>query len=111
MRVVFLAPSYPPEMMQYTRGLAELGHEVWGVGDTPPANLPEQVKRCLHGYLAVPRLLDEDDVQARVIAWLGGKAPDRVLSNWEPLVILAARLRAHYGLAGMSVDTVLGFRD
>jgi len=25
MRVVFLAPSYPPEMIQYTRGLAEVG--------------------------------------------------------------------------------------
>ena len=25
MKVVFLAPSYPPEMQQYTRGLAEVG--------------------------------------------------------------------------------------
>ena len=111
MRVVFLAPSYPPEMIQYTRGLAELGHEVLGVGDTPPDALPERVKRCLSGYLAVPRLLDEDDVMQRVSTWLAGRTVDRVLSNWEPLVILAARLRARWGLPGMSVDTVMGFRD
>ena len=35
MRVVFLAPAYPPEMIQYTRGLAEVGAEVYGVGDSP----------------------------------------------------------------------------
>jgi biotin carboxylase len=111
MRVVFLAPSYPPEMIQYTRGLAELGHEVWGVGDAPQGQLPETVRRSLSAYLQVPRLLDEDDVHARVAAWLGGRTPDRVLSNWEPLVLLAARLREHFGLPGMSVDTVRGFRD
>src|SRR5207248_2013586 len=33
MKVVFLAPAYPPEMIQYTRGLAEVGAEVYGVRD------------------------------------------------------------------------------
>ena len=28
MRVVFLAPTYPPEMIEYTRGLAEVGATV-----------------------------------------------------------------------------------
>lgn len=111
MRVLFLAPSYPPEMIQYTRGLAELGHEVWGVGDTPKDGLPDLVKRSLTAYLSVPRLLDENDVMARVAAWLGRRVPDRIVSNWEPLVLLAARLREHYGLPGMSVDAVNGFRD
>lgn len=111
MRVVFLAPSYPPEMQQYTRGLAELGHEVYGVGDTPKEALPEPVKRHLAAYLQVPRLLDEDDVMERVSKWLGGRTVDRVLANWEPLVILAARLRERWGMPGMSADTVRGFRD
>ena len=111
MRVLFLAPSYPPEMIQYTRGLAELGHEVWGVGDTPKDGLPDLVKRSLTAYLSVPRLLDEGDVMARVAAWLGRRVPDRIVSNWEPLVLLAARLREHYGLPGMSVDAVNAFRD
>jgi biotin carboxylase len=111
MRVVFLAPSYPPEMIQYTRGLAELGHEVYGVGDASKDALPDLVKRSLSAYLQVPRLLDEDDVLQRVSTWLAGRQVDQVLSNWEPLVILAARIRERWGIPGMSVDTVTAFRD
>jgi len=111
MRVLFLAPSFPPEMIEYTRGLAELGHEVYGVGDSPKDALPDRVKASLAAYLQVPRLLDEDDVMAKVCAWLAGRDVDRVLSNWEPLVLLAARLRERWGMPGMSVDAVTGFRD
>ena len=111
MRVVFLAPIYPPEMIEYTRGLAEVGAKVFGVGDTPREALPARVKPYLHDYLQVPRIMAEDDVMDRVTAWLRGKSIDRVLANWEPLVILAARLRERWGMPGMSVDTVTGFRD
>lgn len=108
MRVVFLSPSYPPEMQQYTRGLAEVGAEVLGVGDAP---LARQLRPYLHDYLQVPRIMDEDDVIERVSAWLRGREVDRVLANWEPLVILAARLRERWGVPGMRVETVRGFRD
>ena len=111
MRVVFLAPSYPPEMIQYTRGLAEVGATVYGVGDAPRERLPPVLKPYLHDYLQVPRIMDEDDVMDRVSAWLRGKTIDRVLANWEPLVILAARLRERWGVPGMSSDAVRGFRD
>lgn len=111
MRVVFLAPAYPPEMIQYTRGLAEVGAEVYGVGDTPREALPREVKPHLYDYLQVPRILDEDDVLERVSAWLKGKSIDRALANWEVLVMLAARLRERWGLPGMSPDVVRGFRD
>ena len=111
MRVVFLSPVYPPEMIEYTRGLAEVGAEVYGVGDTPKEALPPRVRPYLHDYLRVPRIMDEEDVMDRVTAWLRGRTVDRVLSNWEPLVILAARLRERWGMPGMSVDTVRGFRD
>jgi biotin carboxylase len=111
MRVVFLAPSFPPEMIQYTRGLAEVGAEVWGVGDTPRQALPREVRPHLHEYLQVPAILDEDDVLERVTAWMRGQEVDRVLANWEVLVMLAARLRERWGLPGMSPDVVRGFRD
>ena len=110
-KVVFLAPHYPPEMQQYTRGLAEVGAEVLGVGDTPAAALPASLKPHLADYLHVPRILDEEDVIARVHAWLRGREVDKVLANWEVLVLTAAKLRARLGLPGMSVDTVEGFRD
>jgi biotin carboxylase len=95
-------------MRQFTRGLAEVGCEVLGVGDgTPDAEL----RRYLSGYLEVPSLLDEEDLIARVHAWLRGRQVDHILANWEPLVMVAARLREKFGLPGMSVDTVRGFRD
>ncbi|MBX7100374.1 MAG: ATP-grasp domain-containing protein [Myxococcaceae bacterium] len=111
MKVVFLAPSYPPEMQQYTRGLAEVGAEVYGVGDTPVGSLPASLKRHLANYLQVPRLMDEDDVVSRVAAWLNGRPVDKVLSNWEVMVLTAAKLRERLGVPGMSYDTVKGFRD
>jgi biotin carboxylase len=111
MDVLFLAPAYPTEMRRFTRGFAEVGARVWGVGDTPASMLPDEVKRCLTGYLHVPRIMDEDDVVRRVEAWLGDRRPDRIESLWEPLVLLAARLRDRLGVPGMSHDVVRGFRD
>ncbi|MBA3456848.1 MAG: ATP-grasp domain-containing protein [Deltaproteobacteria bacterium] len=95
-------------MRQFTRGLAEVGVEVLGVGDGSPDG---ELRRYLSGYLEVPRLLDEDDVIARVHHWLRGHEIDHVLAAWEPLMMTAARLTERLGLPGMSVDTVLGFRD
>ena len=108
MRVVFLSPTYPPEMRQFTRGLAEVGAEVLGVGDGVP---DRELRRHLTDYLQVPSIMDEDDVIARVHAWLRGREVDRVLANWEVMVQTAARLRERLGVPGMSVDTVRGFRD
>jgi biotin carboxylase len=111
MKVVFLAPHYPPEMLQYTRGLAEVGATVFGIGDQPAAALPHELKPYLADYLHVPRIMDEDDVVARAHAWLRGRSVDRILANWEPLVLTAAKMRDRFGVPGMTYDTVQGFRD
>lgn len=111
MHVVLLSPAYPAEMIHFARGLAEVGATVYGVGDTPREELPHEIKPYLYDYLRVPRILDEMDVMDRVSGWLRGRPVERVLTNWEPLVILAARLRERWGLPGMTVDTVRGFRD
>lgn len=111
MNVVFLSPAYPPEMQQFTRGLAEVGASVLGVGDSPKSALPGSLKHHLTDYLEVPRMLDEDDVFDRVSAWLRGRRVDRIEGNWEPVTVLAARLRERFDIDGMSVDTVIGFRD
>jgi biotin carboxylase len=111
MNVVFLACGYPPEMQEYTRGLAEVGASVYGVGDAPLAQLSPSFKQYLTDYLQVPRLLDENDVVERVAAWVRGKAIDRIESNWEVMVLTAARLRERLGVPGMSLDAVRGFRD
>ncbi|MFT6144078.1 MAG: biotin carboxylase [Myxococcota bacterium] len=111
MNVLFLAPNYPSEMQQYTRGLAEVGARVHGIGEAALESFPESLKSHLTSYLQVPRLLDEDDVIKRVHAWTRGHDIARVEGLWEPVVILAARLRERLGVPGMSVDTVRGFRD
>ncbi len=98
-------------MQQYTRGLAQVGATVYGVGDTPVSQLAPSVKHYLTDYLHVPRILDEADVVARVHQWMRGREVDRVLANWEVMVMTAARLRERFGVPGMSVDTVHGFRD
>jgi hypothetical protein len=98
-------------MSKFARGLTEVGATVYGVGDTPRESLPDDVKPYLQDYLTVPRMLDEGDVMHRVSEWLRGRTVDRVLTNWEPLVMLAARLRERWGMPGMSVDTARGFRD
>lgn len=108
MNVVFLSPSYPPEMREYTRGLAEVGARVWGVGDGPP---DPRIRPYLDDYLQVPRILDEEDVIRRVHEWLRGREVDRIEGIWEVLTLTAAKLRDRLGVPGMSADTVLGFRD
>jgi biotin carboxylase len=111
MNVVFLSPGYPPEMTHYTRGLAEVGARVFGVGDSHPQALPKNAREALHDYLQVPRIMDEQDVIRRVSDWLRGRSIDRIEAQWEPLVLLAAKMRETFGVPGMSLDTVRGFRD
>ncbi|MCB9689092.1 MAG: ATP-grasp domain-containing protein [Alphaproteobacteria bacterium] len=98
-------------MSHYVRGLAEVGARVWGVGDSHPQALPDNARQALAGYLQVPRIMDEQDVLARVREWMKGRNIDRIEAQWEPLVLEAARLREAFGIPGMSYDTVLGFRD
>src|SRR5262245_49069707 len=97
-------------MRQYTRGLAEVGARVYGIGDSPERELGD-LRRHLAGYLQVPRILDEDDVLERASEWLRRKTIDRVLANWEILVVLAARMRERWGVPGMTVEITEGFRD
>lgn len=98
-------------MVQYTLGLAKVGAEVYGVGDGSARDFSPALKAALTDYLQVPRIMDEEDTMERVSQWLRGRSVDRVLANWEPLVLLAARMRERWGVPGMSVDAVLGFRD
>ena len=98
-------------MRQYVRGLAEIGARVIGVGDTPRDALSADSRHYLFDYLEVPRLLDEDAVLERVSALLRGQSVDRVLTNWEPLVVLAARMRERWDVPGMRVDVARAFRD
>jgi hypothetical protein len=115
MKVLMFSPGFPAEMPFFTRGLAEAGATVLGVGDQPEGMLPEAAKKALSAYLRVPNLWREEDLIDQVRGWqrtLGkfGRI-DRVECLWEPGMLLAARLREALGLPGMTVEETLPFRD
>ena len=111
MNVVILSPGYPADMPEFTRGLAEAGASVLGVGDQPAGALTPMVKRALSDYLQVRSLWDEPAVIDAMRGWLRGRSLDRVECLWEPGILLAARLREAFGLRGLSVEQAHRFRD
>lgn len=111
MNVLVISPGYPAENPQFTRGLAEVGARVYGIGDQPEAALPPLVKKCLSGYLQVRTLWDEEATVAAVRKWQGMATIHRVECLWEPGMLLAARLREALGVPGLNVEETIPFRN
>ena len=111
MKVLILSPGYPADMPEFTRGLAECGAEVFGVGDQPAAALPDRVKRSLSKYLQVRSLWDPAVVLDEIRRNLAGHSIDRIECLWEPGIMLAAELRQHLGVTGLSIEEAHRFRD
>jgi hypothetical protein len=113
MRVLMISPAFPEDLKLFTRGLAQIGAQVLGVGDQPQAALDPQVAEALAGYLQVSELWNEQRTVDEVAAWLEkhGLGLDRVECLWEPGVVLASRLRERFGLPGLSVRQAHAFRD
>lgn len=111
MNVLMLSPGYPAEMPEFARGLAEVGANVIGVGDQPAGALPETARRALAAYVQVSSLFDETRTVAELRRELAGRRIDRVETLWEPLIVLAARLREAFGAPGLSVARAIAFRD
>lgn len=111
MNVLLLSPGYPNDMPEFTRGLAEAGARVFGVGDTPQESLPPLVRRCLDQYVPVPSLWDDEAVIGTLRHRLRGQRIDRIECLWEPGIMLAARLRQVFGVPGLDVLQARRFRD
>jgi hypothetical protein len=111
MNVLLLSPGYPADMPEFTRGLAEAGARVYGVGDSPVAGLPSMVRKCLDEYIPVRSLWDEDAVIASLRDRLRGRSLDRIECLWEPAIMLAARLREAFGVPGLNTGQAQLFRD
>ncbi len=108
MNVLFLAPNYPPEMQDFTRGLAEVGADVCGLGDSGMDGLPPKVRRSLAAYRQVS-LFDRAAVVEAARSF--GVRFDRIECLWEPFIELAGHLREVFGIPGMNEDVCRGFRD
>lgn len=111
MNVLILSPAYPADMPEFTRGLSEAGATVVGVGDSPTGSLPDMVRNHLSRYIEVPSLWDANSVASAVGDALRGQSLDRIECLWEPGVMLAAELREHFGVPGMSVEHAHLYRD
>ncbi len=111
MNVLIISPGYPADMPEFTRGLAEAGATVVGVGDSPAGALPELVKRHLSRYVEVRSLWDAAAVAQDLRGALQGVELDRIECLWEPGIGLAAQLREVFRIPGQSVEQARTFRD
>ena len=111
MRVLMISPGFPNEMPLFTRGLADIGAQVYGLGDQALAAMDPSAARCLSDYLQVRNLWKEDEVVAEVARWLGPRSVDRVEVLWEPGMMLAAKLREKLGVPGLRSEATVAFRD
>ena len=111
MNVLIISPGYPADMPEFTRGLAETGARVFGVGDQGADNLPMLVRRCLSEYVQVRSLWDSQQVIAALHHQLRGHSLDRIECLWEPGIMLAAELRQHFGVDGLTIEQAHRFRD
>ncbi len=98
-------------MPEFSRGLAECGARVFGVGDQPVTSLPELVRRSLSEYVQVTSLWDSARVIGELHETLRGQQLDRIECLWEPGIMLAAELREHFGVDGLGVEHARLFRD
>lgn len=110
MNIVMLSPGFPFEQAYFTRALAQTGARVIGIGDQPAHALPQEARDALAHYEHVS-LGDEDAVLAALTGLARHVRIDKVECLWEPYVVLAARIREHLGLSGMSVAQAVPFRD
>ncbi len=111
MNILMISPGFPAEMQYFTRGLADVGATVIGLGDQPKAGLPEVARASVAEHLQVRSLADEAAVMRQVDAFARRRRIDRVECLWEPYMILAARLREMLELPGPTVEQTLPFRD
>ena len=111
MNIMIISPGYPADMPEFTRGLAESGARVIGLGDQPRGALPELAQRSLDAYVQVPSLWQSQDVAAELRRRLHGQTLDRIECLWEPGIMLAAELREHFGVHGLGVEQAHRFRD
>ncbi len=109
--VLMLSPGFPAEMPHFTRGLAEVGARVIGIGDQPEASVPEHGRRHLSAYVRADSFADEAGMVATAKQIASRVTIDRVECLWEPLMVAAARMREELGLPGMTVTETIPFRD
>lgn len=111
MNVLMFSPGFPREMRYFTRGLADNGARVIGLGDQPQSQMEEPARSAVSMHVQIRSWRDEEAVLAKVADVARQVRIDRVECLWEPYMVLAARVREMLGLPGMTVDQTVPLRD
>ena len=109
--VLIISPGYPTDMPEFTRGLAESGARVIGVGDQGVGALPELVRNSVSDYIQVASLWNSEQVASELRHRFRGQSLDRIECLWEPGIMLAAELRQQFGVEGLTIEQAHRFRD
>lgn len=101
MHVVMLGPV---SEYKFLRALAKTGVQITGLGMTPKASLPGNVKQLLDAYVQVSSLYSESIV-ARAVAYIHKqKHVDQIINTSELMVLPAARAREACGIPGVTYE-------
>ncbi len=111
MNIVFVEPAFPRNQRRFVAALAGVGATVIGVGESPEAELGDELRGQLRGYYQVANVTDVHQLDAAV-GWAQGQMwIDRLESTVESHQMAAAQVRQGRGIPGTTVRTTWLCRD
>lgn len=106
MNVLYLSPGYPPTGWQFCSALRQRGVRVAAIGDEPLVEGNAWLN-AVDEYVFEPQLEDYAAVRTSVAKLVERVGPfDRVESNGEYCLELEARVRADFGIPGLSLSVL-----
>ena len=110
-RVIFVEPGFPTNQRQFVRGLAEVGAEVIGLGESPQEFLDDELKSWMVHYHQVSNVGDVG-VMTDAVRWVQDKLwVDRLEATIEAHTLVAAEVRERCTIPGTSLRTTWLCRD
>jgi len=109
--VIFVEPGFPKNQRQFVRGLAEVGAEVIGIGESPGEFLDDELKSWMVHYHQVPNVGDVDAI-TDAVRWIQDKLwVDRLETTIEAHTLAVAEVRERCTIPGTSRRTAWLCRD
>lgn len=111
MNVVYISPNFPPNYVQFSIGLRNLGVNVLGIGDTPYEYLSNDLKYALTEYYKVDWLESYEQLLSAVAFFTHkyGKI-DRICSLNEHWLEKEAMLRTDFNVFGTKIDQIASIK-
>jgi biotin carboxylase len=111
--VIFVVPFFMEATLRFVAGAAQIeGVRLAIISQDPLERLPADVRSRIAAHWRISDALDAGQIAAAVEALSQqiGK-PDRMIGSLEQLQVPLAKVRAHFGLPGLSVAAAENFRD